>query len=71
MREDHSVQRERRPILGARDDGVERLIAGLPSEIVDDVNGLRNWTKAMTRSINTWQVERGQERSRNRLARGR
>jgi len=71
MREHYSGQRERKPILGARDFGVENLIAGAPAEHCDDLPGLRTWTKGVIRDAGQWEITRGQERARNRLARGR
>lgn len=64
------ISGHRRPVLGIRDDGVERLIAGLPASMADDINGLRLWTRAMTRSVSSWQVAKGQQRARNRLVGG-
>lgn len=55
----------RRPLLGLRDDGIERLIKGSPAENAPDLNALRAWTRNTTREVSRWQIERA--RNRNRL----
>lgn len=62
------LTRPKAPILGIRDDGVERLIKGSPAENATDLNALRAWTRETTREISRWQIERA--RNRNRLGQG-
>lgn len=58
----------RRPLLGRRDDGIERLIKGSPAENAPDLNALRAWARNTTREVSRWQIERAC--NRNRLGQG-
>ena len=50
-----------RPTLTVRDDGVERLIANLPTDTTVERDQLRNLAKSITRMVSVWQIEKAKE----------
>lgn len=59
--------RSRRPTLFPVDQQFDRLLENLPCGEVDDVNGLRSWTRLLLREVSAWQVGRAQRIYQDRV----
>lgn len=60
----------RREVLSPRNDGVERLMMGLPVDDRDR-NDVRRWTLACMRAVSLWDIERSKARAALRSKGGR